>query len=120
MNKTNDDKTEAKPDLATPESEGVAIEVPEILDKVEYLYANHSRLATSKWEVRLAFGEIGPTGETKPKVGVVMSHLHAKSLLNALSRILKALEDRIGEIKDPDETKAEMLVEGQPGQSVAH
>jgi hypothetical protein len=80
----------------------VDVSSKEILDKVQYIYSNHARLSSSKWDVRIAFGEIGPTGQVEGRCGVVLSHVAAKNLAAALDRVVKALEQRIGEIVDPD------------------
>jgi hypothetical protein len=61
------------------------------------------RLSSNKWDLRLAFGEIGPTGKLEPRTGVILPHLVAKGLMRALGRIIENIEGKIGEIKDPDE-----------------
>ena len=88
------------------EDHEIAAHLPEILDKVQYEYANHARLASNKWDVRIAFGEIGPTGVLTPKTGVILPHIVAKGLAAALDRIVKKVEERIGEIVDPDQPTA--------------
>ena len=80
-------------------------DLPEILDKVPYLYVNHARLSSNKWDIRVAFGEIGPTGQLEPRSGVILPHITAKGLAAALARVVKAVEERVGEIVDPDQTK---------------
>lgn len=84
------------------------VELPEILDKVEYVYSNHVRLSASKWDIRFAFGDIGPTGEVRPLSGVVLPHLVAKALLKALQRMVESTEKRMGGIHDPDESEIDI------------
>jgi hypothetical protein len=100
----NSKKTNAEKRLV--QSREIAVELPEILDKVPYLYVNHARLSSNKWDIRIAFGEIGATGHLEPRCGVILPHVTAKGLAAALDRVVKAVEQRIGEIVDPDQSKS--------------
>jgi hypothetical protein len=79
------------------------LELADISDKVPYTYVNHVRLASNKWDVRLAFGDIGPTGKLEPRIGVILPHIVAKGLMRALGRIVENIESKHGEIRDLDE-----------------
>ena len=61
-------------------------EKPLILDKVGYAYVSYAQVAVNTLDFRIAFGDrIPPGGDVKPIAGVVMSHAHAKALLEVLS-----------------------------------
>lgn len=106
------DETQKDPTTPT-EAEVKMVELPELLGKVEYVYTNHARLSTSKWDIRIAFGDIDPTGHLEPKFGVILPHIVAKGLLKALTRMVEATEKRLGEIIDPTEDTIEIAVEAE-------
>ena len=92
--------------------EKLRVEIPEILDKVVYSYSNHARLSANKWDIRIAFGDLGPTGEVRPVNGIVLPHLTAKGLLAALARMVEVTEKRLGgPIEDPDDGKIEIQID---------
>lgn len=105
MNNSNEKSEETtKPNPAGVEHTQYRVEIPEVLDLVEYAYANHARLSANKWDIRIAFGDIGPTGKLSPAIGVVLPHLTAKKLLEALGRMVEAAEAKLGHpIEDPDD-----------------
>jgi hypothetical protein len=60
-------------------------DAPLILDKVEYVYVSYSQLSASNHDFRIAFGDrIPPEGTVKPVIGLIMSHNHARALLEVL------------------------------------
>lgn len=64
----------------------VITETPMILDKVDYVYTSYAQVAINSLDFRIAFGDrIPPDGAVKSVVGIVMSHDHAKALLEVLS-----------------------------------
>lgn len=73
---------------------------PDILELVErYLYVNHTRVARTGADLRLAMADLNPaTRQPTGVVGIVMSHSHAKDLL----RVLKGVVDGIESTEEPD------------------
>ena len=59
--------------------------VNKLLQTVSFVYVNTSGVQGSNWDIRIAFGDRGPTKQVEPKVGIIMSHQHAKALLKALN-----------------------------------
>jgi|ERR1035441_5941311 hypothetical protein len=82
-------------------------ETPMILDKVDYVYASYAQVSTNNLDFRLAFGDrLPPDGHVKPVIGIIMSHVHAKALLEVLSvnvPKIDALMDRLA--KQENEAK---------------
>jgi hypothetical protein len=74
----------------------------QVLSDVDYTYANHAALASSKWDIRIAFGDIAPDGKVTPSKGVIIPFLMAKNLARALQKMIDGVEDLVGEIVDPD------------------
>lgn len=102
-------------DQTTPVEQKIKVQVPELLGEVTYEYSNLVRLASSETDVRLAFGDITPTGKLVPKFGVALSPAVAKSLLKALTRIIESLEERLGaEIQQHQGIEIVVDVEGPP------
>ena len=89
-------KTDNASDPTTPADPEINVEIPELLGEVAYEYSNLVRLASSRTDVRLAFGDITPTGKLAPKFGVALPPSVAKSLLKALARIIDSIEERLG------------------------
>jgi hypothetical protein len=92
-----EDKIEVKLETITRQ-----VELKQVLSDVEYSYANHAALASSKWDIRIAFGDITPDGKVTPSRGVIIPFLVAKNLARALQRMVDSVEESIGEIVDPD------------------
>ena len=93
-------------------AERLEVTLPEILGTVEYTYSNHARLSQSPFDFRIAFGDITPTGDVKPRVGVIIPPITAKGLHAALERLVGQYEERYGAIRSPDE-KSEVVVEAE-------
>ena len=89
------EKIEAKLDLTQQTSQLP----PDAHEKVTYFYINNTFLFGSNWDVRFVFAERLPSGTAEPRVGIVMSHQHAKALLEVLAANVKAIESLVGEIK---------------------
>ena len=96
-----DDATKSD-DPTVPEKK-ITVKLPDVLGQVTYEYSNLARLACSKTDVRIAFADVTPVGKLVPKFGAVLSPAVAKSLLEALTRIIKTLEQRLGSEIPPHE-----------------
>ena len=72
---------------------------PDVQDEVEYFYINNTQFSGSNWDIRLVFSETLPSGKIRPRVGIVMSHQHAKALAESLAANIAGLENWVGEIK---------------------
>ena len=92
---TDTDEKKEK-DSTEPVHERIRVELPELLGEVGYEYSNLVRLASSKTDLRLAFGDVTPAGKLNPKFGVVLSHTVAKALLLALTRTIETVEEQLG------------------------
>jgi hypothetical protein len=78
----DEQKKEDSPDNSVK----IIAETSMILDKVDYVYASYAQVSTNNLDFRIAFGDrLPPEGHVKPVVGIVMSHVHAKALLEVLS-----------------------------------
>ena len=75
------------------------------------LYANHTEVGLTTWDVRFIFGEsLGVENNTikvKPLAKVYLSPGHAKAILKLLSDHIAEYEKRFGEI-NPDLSKAKL------------
>ncbi len=87
-------------DPTTVQSLEKTIELPELLGLVDFQCSNFVRLASNSADVRIAFGDLGPTGKMTPRTGFALSHAVAKSLQKALSRQIETLEEKYGPITD--------------------
>jgi hypothetical protein len=65
---------------------------------------NTSAVQASNWDIRIAFGDRGPTKQVEPKVGIILSYQHAKALLKALQSVVKITEEKFGEIRLADDS----------------
>jgi hypothetical protein len=74
-------------------------EIQNLVHSSKYVYVNSSAVTASNWDVRIAFGEVLPSGATEVRVAVCMSHQHFKALVGVLSANLKKFEEQFGEIK---------------------
>lgn len=68
-------------------------------DDIAYVYINNTRVAISNWDVRFVFSESLPSQKVMSRFGVVMSHQHAKALLESLAGTIASIEAIMGEIK---------------------
>lgn len=69
--------------------------IDELWDRASYVYVNSSQTQGSNWDVRIVFSERFGT-KVEPRVGIVMSHQHAKAFLRALTHTISQLEKAIG------------------------
>src|SRR6266849_3013310 len=83
----NDEKV-----VGAPNSPAV---IEELWDKVSYTYVNSSQTVGTNWDVRIVFGERFGT-KVEPRMGVVMSHQHAKAFLGTLGSTIERIERAIG------------------------
>lgn len=75
----------------------------ELASELDFEYVSYLESFSSNWDIRLVFGDRLPNGDRRRKVGVVMSHRHAKAFSAVLARQVEALERGFGEIKmEPD------------------
>ena len=81
--------------------------VNQLLHEVSFVYVNTSAVQGSNWDIRIAFGDRGPTKQIEPKAGIILSHQHAKALLKSLEGIVKITEEKFGEIRLPQGTLLE-------------
>lgn len=76
------------------------------------LYANDVQSMLTVWDLRLVFGEIesATPGElvVTTHCDVVMSPMHAKSLLRMLTRVMSDYEKKFGPIRLPDEVEHQL------------
>lgn len=72
---------------------------PDAYEKINFIYVNNTFMSGSNWDVRFVFAERLPTGKVEPRVGIVMSHQHAKALLETLAVNVRNIESLVGEIK---------------------
>ena len=100
---SQDQEPSATPDSTEPVHQRIQVELPELLGEVAYEYSNLVRLASSKTDLRLAFGDVTPTGKLNPKFGVVLSHNVAKALLTALTRTIETVEGQLGSEISPQQ-----------------
>lgn len=64
----------------------IITETPMILDKVDYVYSSYAQVGVNNLDFRIAFGDrLPPDGHVKPIVGIVMSHIQVRALLEVLS-----------------------------------
>lgn len=90
------DKTPTEPQ---PKMELTTSQLPPDTDeKIKYIYINNTFLFISNWDVRFVFAERLPTDKVEPRVGIVMSHQHAKAFLEVFTANIKGLEAMMGEI----------------------
>jgi hypothetical protein len=77
------------------------------------IYANNMQVSLSQWDMKLTFGEVLESRDSKsiPQVEdraiVVMSLHHAKAIIDILVKNFMAFEERFGEIKligDPEDS----------------
>lgn len=87
-------KTEKKPQAkkSTGTTEIDTSKLPDLLGLVDYSYSNIVRVSHSAADVRIAFGDIGPMGELKPKFGVVLTRKVALSMAEALQRLVESMK----------------------------
>jgi len=83
-----------------PVRQNISVEVPELLGLVDFQYCNFVRLASNNTDVRIAFGDIGPTGKLTPRDGFALSPIVAKSLHKALGGQLSKIESEHGPIPE--------------------
>ncbi|MDA1313742.1 MAG: hypothetical protein O2968_10440 [Acidobacteria bacterium] len=87
-------------DATEPIEQTKTLELPELLGLVDYQCSNYVRLSSNSADVRLAFGDIGPTGNLVPRSGFALSPIVAKALHKALGRQLEQVEEKSGPIPD--------------------
>jgi hypothetical protein len=63
-----------------------------LLGDVQYQYSNRLAMNINEHDVRLAFGDQLPNGEVVPRCGLIISHLHARSVLELLQSNIKTLD----------------------------
>ncbi len=80
-------------ELPAPEVEVATIEVPDALGLVEhYSYVNHTRVAATRADVRIAAADLNPASKKLSGVtGIVMSHAHARDFVRALKSVVDSL-----------------------------
>ena len=66
----------------------------QLLREVQYHYSNRLAMSVSGSDVRMAFADELPGGQTVPKVGIIMSHQHARAVLELLQRNVKSIDDQ--------------------------
>ena len=71
----------------------------ETLRQVDYIYVSNVQMFSNNWDLRLAFSDRRPDDTDVPKVGLVMSHQHAKAMLQVLTRQIEKLEEMFGPIE---------------------
>lgn len=79
-----------------------------LLSEVQYEYSNRLAMNINEHDVRLAFGDQLPNGEVVPRCGVIISHLHARSVLELLQKNIKRLDEAMAKqkaVEAPTETK---------------
>jgi hypothetical protein len=73
-------------------------------EKFQSMYSNSVSFVTTPWDVRFVFGEVRPDATVEDsmvnerKVSVVMSHSHAKALLQILTAQIQSIEEDLGTI----------------------
>jgi hypothetical protein len=90
-------------EMSTADKESVIAFTPptkEVLETawsaVEYAYINSSQVSGNNWDIRFVFSERLPNEAIKPRVGVVMSHNHAKAFLRLLQNTVDNIEKMMG------------------------
>ena len=68
--------------------------IDDIRGAVAYTYVNHARISGSEKDIYIAFGEIIPTVELQPRIGVNMSVEYAKRFLESFTEVLSSIEKR--------------------------
>ena len=69
------------------------------LGQVDYIYVSNVQMFSNNWDLRLAFGDRRPDNTDVPKVGLVMSHQHAKAMSLVLAKQIEKLEETFGPIE---------------------
>lgn len=103
---------ETTPNIKPDESQDVRTAKAEqtaIFEGVEYLYTSYAQFITSNIDFRIALGDrIPPEGKVKPRIGLVMSHDHARHFLRAMTEHVTKMEQLLESLKAPGaEPKAE-------------
>lgn len=63
---------------------------------VDYVYASGVQVFSNNWDLRMCFADRQPDNSLVPKIGVVMSHEHAKAFSELLQKQLKSVEEAFG------------------------
>ena len=79
----------------------------------DYIYVSSVQMSSNNWDLRLTFGDRLPNTNVVTKVGVVMSHRHAKAMLMILQKQIDVLEETFGPI-EVQGTKVEDERESEP------
>ena len=85
--------------MADKEKDEQVDEVREKMAQVDYVYVSSFHMFSNNWDVRFLFGDRQPDNAIVPRVGVVMSHQHAKAMLQVLIKQIKDLEEMFGPIE---------------------
>ena len=70
-----------------------------LLSEVQYQYSNRLAMNINEHDIRLAFGDQLPNGDVVPRCGVIISHLHARSVLELLQNNIRRLDEAAGKQK---------------------
>ena len=97
---TSKASAKSKPSADTPAGTIAVIDSPAEVQSqgdlafgtVTFTYVNASHVGASNMDVRIAFSERINKQRFEPRLGIVMSHAHAKALLVALKTTLDAID----------------------------
>ena len=87
------------PDEQDPQEGAQLFPLERMSAEVEYVYVSAVQAYSNNWDVRMFFADRQPDNSLVPKLGIVMSHQHAKAFSLLLQKQIKGLEDTFGPIE---------------------
>lgn len=80
----------------------------ELWQAVDYTYVSYTQFVSSSNDVRILFGDrLPPDGRPRPLLGIVLSHAHAKSVLEAFANQMAQLDAALKAAKAEEPEKVE-------------
>lgn len=85
------------PDKEKPKQTDKGVKV--MSSGIDYVYVSGVQMFANNWDLRMFFADRQPDNSLLPKLGIVMSHQHAKAFSELLQKQIENLEELFGPIQ---------------------